>query len=253
MKIYLASISTVPEMVCTEGHYLESYLYFRGRKESIREFVDKWKIKDLFLDSGAFSAFTIGSEIDIKEYARVILENKDVITKCANLDVIGDAEATYKNWLFLKEKGIDALPVIHYGAEEKWFSIYLKEHKVDYLALGGLVPYTKRKVKLKKWLDYSYMQIKPYFPVKTHLFGVTTNWVLERYPLYSCDSTGWLYAGKRGRILMFNGRGVKEHNTGKVYAKVRDFRRNNIESGLAYMKFERYLTKLWEKRGIKWT
>ena len=46
-----------------------------------------------FLDSGAFSAFTQGAEIDIQEYIEFIKEHKDYLEAYANLDVIGDAEA----------------------------------------------------------------------------------------------------------------------------------------------------------------
>lgn len=252
MKIYLAGISTIPEMAKYGGGFLESYLYFRNKKEDLGNIVKGWGVSDLILDSGAFSAFTMNTKIDITDYGKTVLKNKQYITRCANLDVIGDSEATYKNWLILKEMGCNPLPVIHYGSEKKWFDIYLKEHKVEYLALGGLVPYTKQKTKLKKWLDYSFSLIKPYFPVKIHLFGVTTNWVLKRYPVYSCDSTGWLYAGKRGRILEFNGSGVVIHRDMDSLSKAHNYKQNDIRSGLAYRKFEDYLTKLWEKRGVKW-
>jgi len=252
MKIYLAGISTLPEMAKYGGSYLESYLYFENKKVSIGETLTKWGVNDLILDSGAFSAFTMNVKIDIQKYAKTVLENKQYITKCANLDVIGNAEATYENWLYLKEKGCDPLPVIHYGADKKWFDIYLKQHKVKYLALGGLVPYTKQRVKIKNWLDSCFFYIKPYFPVKIHLFGVTTNWILKRYPIYSCDSTGWLYAGKRGRILKFNGNGVVAHRDTELLSKAHNYKQNDIRSGLAYMQFEEYLTKLWVKRGIVW-
>lgn len=252
MKIYLAGISTIPEMAKYGGGFLESYLYFRNKKEDLGNIVKGWGVGDLILDSGAFSAFTMNTKIDITDYGKTVLKNKQHITRCANLDVIGDSEATYKNWLILKEMGCNPLPVIHYGSEKKWFDIYLKEHKVEYLALGGLVPYTKQKTKLKKWLDYSFSLIKPYFPVKIHLFGVTTNWVLKRYPVYSCDSTGWLYAGKRGRILEFNGSGVVAHRDTDSLSKAHNYKQNDIRSGLAYREFEDYLTKLWEKRGVKW-
>jgi len=252
MKIYLAGISTLPEMAKYGGSYLESYLYFENKKVSIGETLTKWGVNDLILDSGAFSAFTRNVKIDIQKYAKTVLENKQYITKCANLDVIGNAEATYENWLYLKEKGCDPLPVIHYGADKKWFNVYLKDHKVPYLALGGLVPYSKQKKKLESWLDYSFSIIKPYFPVKIHLFGITTNWVLSKYPIYSCDSTGWLYAGKRGRVLRFSKNKIIADENTDILSKTNHYIKNDIDSGIAYRKYEKYLTKLWEKRGIVW-
>lgn len=42
------------------------------------------------------------------------------------------------------------------------------------------------------------------------------------------------------------------HKDTDILSKAHDYKRNDIESGLAYMRFEEYLTKLWEKRGIIW-
>jgi hypothetical protein len=252
MKIYLGGISTCPEVTKYGGRYLESYLYFKNKEKSISELVNEWNIKDFFLDSGAFSAFTLGEKIDIKEYGKTILANQTVITQAANLDVIGNPEETYKNWLLLKEMGCDVLPVIHYGVDKKWFDIYLKEHKVKYLALGGLVPYVKKRTKIKKWLDYCFFILKNYPTVKIHLFGVTTNWILQRYPIYSCDSISWLYAQKSGRIVVFDKGNIKPHNMTNILSKTNSYKKNDIKNALAYMKYEKYLTKLWEKRGIKW-
>jgi hypothetical protein len=252
MKIYLAGLSTQPELARYGGRYLESYLYFRKQKKSISELIRGWGVKDFILDSGAFTAYTQGEVIDIREYGETILANKEVITQSANLDVIGNPEETYKNWLLLTDMGCNTLPVIHYGANKKWFDVYLGEHKVKYLALGGLVPYVKKKTKIKKWLDYCYSILKNYPEVKVHLFGVTTNWILQRYPIYSCDSTGWLYAGKRGRIVVFEKGNIIPHTITEVLSRTNGYKENNTKSALAYMKYEKHLTKLWEKRGVKW-
>ena len=47
---------------------------------------------ELFLDSGAFSAFTQKVTIDIQEYIAFIKEHEDIIDVYANLDVIGMPE-----------------------------------------------------------------------------------------------------------------------------------------------------------------
>ncbi len=43
---------------------------------------------DVFLDSGAFTAWTKRVEIDIQKYIEFIKQNQDVLTVYANLDVI---------------------------------------------------------------------------------------------------------------------------------------------------------------------
>lgn len=248
MKIYFAGVSTVPTIYeVGASAALESYLYFRKNNMKLEEYSKLYK--DIFLDSGAFTAFTQGEQINIDDYIQFIKDQKKYISIYANLDVIGDSEMTYKNWLYMKEAGLDPLPVIHYGAERKFFEKYLGVHKVKYLALGGLVPFAKKRKKLKMWLDYSYSIIRHYYPVKTHLFGITTPWVLKRYPAYSCDSTGWLYPGKRGRNVVFKNGKMVESTVGKYLAS-QNYVKTDKLAVKEYLKMEKYMTDLWQLRGI---
>ena len=78
---------------------------------------------DVFLDSGAFSAWTRGVEIDIQKYIEFIKQNQDVITVYANLDVISpgrfsmgtkeSAELTLRNQKIMEQAGLSPLPVFH--------------------------------------------------------------------------------------------------------------------------------------------
>lgn len=230
---------------------LTSYFYIKGDKDT--SFL---KFRNLFIDSGAFTAFTKNATINIDEYLefchKLNLQGKNGIT-FSNLDVIGNPEATDKNWRYMRSEGIDALPVFHYGSDIKFLKRYLEEDKVPYLALGGLVPYAKNKKKLVAWLDYCFSTIKPYFPVKIHLFGITSAWCLERYPIYSSDSTGWLSSGRHGRIVEYKSFALKE-----VAGKLGDYHRSNhyIQNYLLsikeYLKLQDNITKLWKSRGIDW-
>jgi hypothetical protein len=81
---------------------LESYHYI-GKNlihvERIR--ADKKKI---FLDSGAFSMFTQGVEVNLDAYGQFIRENQDIIKIASNLDHIGRnaEEKSYFNRSTLK-------------------------------------------------------------------------------------------------------------------------------------------------------
>ncbi len=157
---------------------------------------------DLFLDSGAFSAWSKGSEIDIQEYIQFIKKHEDVINVYANLDVIGDAEATYKNQRVMEKAELSPLPVFHYGSPEKYLKRYLQKH--PYISLGGMVPVSTQA--LVPWLDYIFEQYitdsKGLPIVKVHGFGLTSLKLMLRYPWYSVDSTSWVTTGRMGSIYV---------------------------------------------------
>ena len=118
----------------------------------------------LFLDSGAFSAWTQGVEIDIQEYIEFIKKHKDIIEVYANLDIIsrGDtsaakkeaAQKTLKNQIIMEKAGLAPLPVFHVGEPLKYLKYYMSNY--EYIALGGMVG--KQKSTLSPWLDNCFGQ-----------------------------------------------------------------------------------------------
>src|SRR5260221_9601283 len=124
MKIFLAAAyvgfrSNQPPKLLAYPHILESYHYIKaqGMVDAIRRHSAKRKI---FLDSGAYSAFTKGAQISIQEYAKFIHRNQDFIEFAANLDDLSaknkddGAEATWRNQKQLEQtvpKGVYVLPV----------------------------------------------------------------------------------------------------------------------------------------------
>ena len=172
---------------------------------------------DLFLDSGAFSAWTQGIEINIQDYINFIKEHKDYINVYANLDVIGDPEATWKNQLIMEEAGLDPLPVFHKNEPVKYLLKYLENY--DYIALGGMVGAPD----LLPWLDTmfsNYLTNPDGMPkVKVHGFGLTSLRLLLRYPWWSVDSTSWVVTGRLGSIYIpryRSGRWIYDENSWKV-------------------------------------
>ena len=157
---------------------------------------------NLFLDSGAFSAWSQGAEINIHEYIAFIKKNKKYIDTYAVLDVIGSAKKTLKNQRIMEKAGLSPLPCFHYGEDIKYLKRYLKDY--DYVALGGLVPISTKDKKV--WLDMVFSKHickKNGMPkVKVHGFGMTVLSLMLRYPWYSVDSTSWVVTGRMGGILI---------------------------------------------------
>jgi hypothetical protein len=170
----------------------------------------------LFLDSGAYSAWSQGSAIDIDEYIKFIKKNKKSIDIYANLDSINNPEETYTNQKYMEEQGLTPVPVYHYGEDIKWLQKYL-EKGYDYIALGGMVPIST--VQLIKWLDKiygEYLTDSDGMPVcKVHGFGLTSLRLMQRYPWYSVDSTSWVLTGRMGSVFVPK----QDHKGGWDYSK----------------------------------
>lgn len=221
MKLYLAAIYhsgfhkggqlyarlTEREKAARDGvrYYLESYHYInrQDRVDQIR--ADGIKV---FLDSGAFSAFTKGVDVDIRGYCDFIKRNLDIIENvdgalCASvLDGIGDPLKTWQNQMAMEQMGVRPLPCFHYGEDERYLEWYIKNY--DYITLGGMVPITTKQ--LFHWLDRiwdKYLTDGSGRPrLRVHGFGLTTQALMERYPWYSVDSSSWVQTASNGSILV---------------------------------------------------
>src|SRR5690606_17671310 len=125
-------------------------------------------------DSGAFSAFTKGVEIDIGDYCRFINRHKESFRVASVLDSIGDPKKTFENQKEMERQGTAPLPCFHYGDDEWYLKHYLDNY--EYITLGGMVPIDTRS--LRVWLDRLWSQFltdekgKP--RVKVHGFGLTS-------------------------------------------------------------------------------
>jgi hypothetical protein len=207
----------------------------------------------IILDSGAFTAFTLGKPVDLREYADWVKKikscwgNSSTSLIYMNLDVIGDQGASMVNQTKLESLGINPIPIFTFGADLKILKSLLKDYK--YIALGGLV---KRKA-VKPWLDKCYKEILKYREktgtlTKTHLLGVCSENLLMRYPCYSSDSSGW------NHCLIF-GRSSAMGISGSL-PKFKESANINKQALLAEIKAHTTLqynvTKLWESRGIIW-
>lgn len=178
-------------------YFLESYHYVgKGRyAERLRE--DGTRI---FLDSGAFSAFTKGVQIDLPRYCDFVASNEDIIEVASVLDGIGDPEETWKNQQAMEQQGVKPLPCFHYGEPVEFLQHYIENY--EYITLGGMVPISTPQLKL--WLDSiweNYLtddQGKP--KLKVHGFGLTTISLMTAYPWYSVDSSSWVQFALNGWV-----------------------------------------------------
>ena len=188
---------------------LESYHYVHRQS-----YVDKMRKEGarVFLDSGAFSAFTKGVEIDIQRYCQYIKTNIDIIehvdgvTVASVLDGIGDPLKTFQNQKRMEQLGATPLPCFHYGEDERYLEYYVANY--PYITLGGMVPISTPQLKI--WLDRIWERYLTdgagRARVKVHGFGLTTPSLMLRYPWYSVDSSSWVRVAWAGGVMFPTGR-----------------------------------------------
>lgn len=187
-------------------NYLESYHYIHkpASRDRIRD-----SGRRVFLDSGAFSAFSLGISVDLPAYCRWCIENGDLIRvdedgslMASVLDGIGDPLQTYRNQLAMESLGVRPLPCFHYGEDERYLEYYMQNY--SYITIGGMVPISTPQ--LFHWLDRIFGDYicdgagRP--RIKVHGFGLTSAQLMERYPWYSVDSSSWVQIGAHGNLFM---------------------------------------------------
>ncbi len=174
---------------------------------------------NVFLDCGAWTAFTKKVNINIDDYLQYLKSNKDCYRVAASLDVIPDgdvnksAEDSYNNFVYLRSRlGSDykLIPTYHRGESIdnlKRLLTYSDEYgPLDYIGIGAVASNVNVKMR-NEFLTKIFSVISRENPnIKTHLFGLTDLTLLDKYPIYSADSTTWVMAGAMGEILTDFGR-----------------------------------------------
>lgn len=177
---------------------LESYHYFNNDKQCNWT---RYGGERIFLDSGAFSAYTQGVTIDLPKYCNFIKRNSDIIEVASVLDAVGDPHQTYLNQKEMESHGVSPLPCFHYGEDERYLEYYVANY--EYITLGGMVPISTPD--LLKWLDRLWDRYLTdgagRARLKVHGFGLTVIKLMERYPWYSVDSSSWVQISSVGSII----------------------------------------------------
>ncbi len=157
---------------------------------------DKKKIDFSFYDGDIFKEFREG-------YIKFVKKNDKYLYAYVNMDMINNAEGSYKSLKYMEKRGCHPLPVFHLGNDTEWLERYVKEG-YKFICIGGITPnpYTTLKPVLDRiWknilTDGQGMPI-----VKVHGLACTAYQLLIRYPWYSVDSATWIKLGAWGGIYV---------------------------------------------------
>ena len=226
-NLYLAGgkVKTQDDIIIKRGcDVLFSQLYDR---KAIKKFLELMSNNKLFIDSGAYSAWSKNKHIDVDDYIKFINENTDKFTLFASVDDIPgelkrkptlweQRESPAKSWhnyLYMRERVKDKdklLPVFHIGEDfrhlQNMLNATFSGQHIPYIGLGGTVGLacTVKEDWYKQCFKIIQQSSNP--NVKVHAFGMTNLGILENYPFESADSTTWLMASMNGELCTKYGR-----------------------------------------------
>ncbi len=180
----------------------------------------KDEVSKLFIDSGAYTAYTKGITISVDSYIDYLNSITDKCTIFAQLDTIpgqmgkpktleerlNAPKLSWENYLYMRDRLIEPkklIPIFHQGEDYQWLWNMLEwtdesgEH-IPYIGISPAVDVSG----LEDFLTKSFYIIeKSSNPnVKTHAFGMTQLRMLELYPYTSADSTSWKLTAAMGSI-----------------------------------------------------
>lgn len=157
-------------------------------------------MRNIILDSGAFSADSNGTTVDIQEYMDYIYESKAKLY--LNLDVIKDVEASWVNQETMENHGLNPIPVFHVEEPVKWLHKCLE---YPYMALGGMAGGVHENAR-EAFLDSCFDIIcdtPTRLPVtKVHGLGLASPLLVAKYPFYSADTASGIHYGRYGIIII---------------------------------------------------
>lgn len=175
MKIYYSNMGSIKSDKFPKIGILVSY--YGLKKLPVLSYCNS-----LFLDSGAFSAWTQNKKIGVNDLMSFIRKNLNLIDVYCSLDNIISYEESVNNYKIMKSENLDPLPCFHYGEPFWVLEKYLEG--TNYIALGGVAK--KRKKERIKWLHQIFAKYKG---IDFHGFGIQDREILLGYPWKSVDSS----------------------------------------------------------------
>lgn len=228
LKLYLA-LSEIRGRESIDGLYrlvgardfLFSFAYGANILKEIGSCLDEHsKDISLIIDSGAFSAWNVGREVDINAYAQFChsvksrwqfkefyIVNLDVIPgkrgqAPTHKEIIESAAKGSENAKFLRSQGLFPIEVFHQAEDEAVLHRMIQNVPEPYI---GVSPANDVSTKGRKlWLDWAFRIITSTYGqrVRTHGFGVTGIDLMANYNWTSVDSASYqINAGYGGLIL----------------------------------------------------
>lgn len=177
---------------------------------------------DVMLDSGAFSVWRMGGQIDLEAFTAYALQIQEghafkdlavvsldkipgsVSTAATRQQVLDAADQSYNNYMFMYQRGVRNVIAVYHLGEPLDCLARLLDAGVDYIGLGGLARGSSDRAR-KLWLDGVFSFLKQSgSTARMHGFGITASSLVTRYPWYSVDSVTPMMAAGLGNVFIFD-------------------------------------------------
>ena len=225
-----------------------------------------YKPEYLILDSGAFTAWTTGKQVDIEAYAKWAIANKHKAKKlvAVNLDVIpGEFGRTstkeerelgmrqsIKNADYLRSQGLEVMEVFHQDEPLTFLDELLDRSPRNDVSSKSKIEW--QQLVLRHLVKRYGKENLP----RCHGLAVTSMAAMKSFPYYSVDSSTWASAMRFGTYTTEWG---KQSHLENVFPK----RPNQLVAKQAvligvrksvgnYLHVGDSISSLWEQRGVKW-
>lgn len=172
---------------------LVAYPYMK--KPTIEVLAENQDCIRFVLDSGAFTAWKAGKSVNIDDYCRFIDSLPFKPWRYFTLDVIGDPEASMKNYEIMLKRGYNPVPIFTRGEDPSVLDDYYKTS--DVVGIGGLVGTGGNKGFVNGIMNHVAGR-------KVHWLGFTSVDYIKYYKPYMCDSSSWVMALTYAQMKLYD-------------------------------------------------
>lgn len=231
MKIYLSSMK--PEYLVEHhrlfpGAKINSLVSYGSQPQkkitSMMSQKDYTPFGSVILDSGTWALNNSNSDITMQGYKEHLTRYGYLYNHYFSFDEDHTSEGWLINWMnqrSLEQDGFSPIPVVHDidGDEIERFI----DHGYKYVALGS-AQITKQETLGRVMEKFIKAEIK------VHLFGSTCFDYLARFPIYSCDSSGWSQLANNGWLNYWNpdSKGLNKSVRFQVYSRPSICNKNSL-------------------------
>lgn len=198
LQFFVASSQKDVDMLklCKVKNILISFAYMDKVQEDLSDLSHTFD--KIFIDSGAFTAQSKELNLDLDKYIEYLNENKQYIFTAAQLDVVGDVDATVDNYEYMIDHGCEWVSPVLQGMYPYCLSRIKKVGlHTDYIHVGNNGWYHDRGIDSEEKIftlprNYKY-----------HGLARAGEQSWRRKAYYSTDSSSWLAAAQYGEAEVY--------------------------------------------------